>query len=791
MKIRLADLYNKEGMKDRAAGIYLEVAEALAIDQMHGEAAQIVERAKSMVTTPQVFLTQSRLCVIQKDLSGAAQHLREGLQANARSTELLEALAEIEIQTKNPERALEALVQIAQLPEKCLNLCERAIRDLVKAGRGDEGLRIFKPIGRDYARRGMGDSVAKIIKGAMGGQFTVEAWLQLAEIAHQMGNKGDQGQALQNAYAIAVQQRDQTLAATLTEQLRALGLTPDEAPAPGSAPPPQAYASPRATSEFTLPGVELTELDPVRRMQIQQFAREAENHIKTRSLDRAIEALKKILELDKANLDAIEKIAEIHRQSGVLSKVQMHYVNCAQVLAGSHKRLAVELLDKAEALVVGSTRLQRRMWGLTAEDLAKETTPLRGAGAAAPPPSALPVIELGPPAVEQGLPVIELGPPAIELSIPVAFEAPPSLAQELPDALIPLDIPDLGEPLPMPPQRDPFAAVLPVDLPPMEPEAPEILALPLAPLPASDLTFDFDMPDLALPPEPEPSAQTGAMPIFEAPATPSVLPAGIPLGAAEPDAPTFVPGMLAEPVSEGPQAAGPVVDDELQALLSDIDFQMDYGSPEEAKVELENALKLFPDHPELLSRLAIADEALRKLGHESHASQDHSFFDLTDVLGDGFLDAGEGEEMHDATNVVEKVQSVEELFSAFREGVENQVRGDDYDTHYNLGIAYKEMMLMEPAMEEFKKAMADPERTLECCSMLSICEMDQGNLDAALVWLNQGIEAPGFPPEDSIGLRYDKGELLSQLGRNDEARAEYRIVQEIDPDYRDVEARLA
>jgi tetratricopeptide (TPR) repeat protein len=146
--------------------------------------------------------------------------------------------------------------------------------------------------------------------------------------------------------------------------------------------------------------------------------------------------------------------------------------------------------------------------------------------------------------------------------------------------------------------------------------------------------------------------------------------------------------------------------------------------------------------------------------------------------------------MHDATNVVEKVQSVDELFAAFREGVENQVRGDDYDTHYNLGIAYKEMMLMEPAMEEFKKAMADPERTLECCSMLSICEMEQGNLDSAAEWLRQGIHAPGFPPEDSVGLRYDLGELLTQMGQASEARAEYQTVYEIDPEYRDVAARL-
>ena len=169
----------------------------------------------------------------------------------------------------------------------------------------------------------------------------------------------------------------------------------------------------------------------------------------------------------------------------------------------------------------------------------------------------------------------------------------------------------------------------------------------------------------------------------------------------------------------------------------------------------------------------------------------NSFFDLTDVLGTALMDSGEGEEMHDATHVVEKIQSVDELFSAFREGVEKQVKGDDYDTHYNLGIAYKEMMLIEPAIDEFKIAMRDPERTLECCSMLSICEQARGDLAAAVEWLRQGVLAPGFPPEDSIGLRYDLADIYLQQGHAEMATTEFKSVHDMDPDYRDVAARLA
>lgn len=74
--------------------------------------------------------------------------------------------------------------------------------------------------------------------------------------------------------------------------------------------------------------------------------------------------------------------------------------------------------------------------------------------------------------------------------------------------------------------------------------------------------------------------------------------------------------------------------------------------------------------------------------------------------------------------------------------------------------------------------------------MLSICEQAQGNLDAAVVWLRQGIESPGFPPEDSIGLRYDLGETLLLQGHRDEALEMFQQVYEMDPDYREVAARL-
>jgi len=735
-KVKLADLYNKEGMKDRAANIYLEVAEALSLDQMHSEANQILDRAKTMVSTPQVFLTQSRLCVIQKDLPGAAQHLREGLEMNPRSPELLDALAEVELQSRRPERALEALAQVPQLPQKSLLLCERALRDLVRAQRVEEGLRLFKPIGRDFARRGIGEAAARTLAAALQGALTAEAWLQLADIAHQGGNRGEEVEALRHAFAEAGAENDQAQAETIAQKLQGLGVRQEEVSAPFA--PAPAMQLPAPEHEAVQP-VQESEQQVILRMQIQKLQRDAQHFMQNRYMDSALESYTKVLELDPANNDAITAIADIHRASGMLTKVQMHYVKTAEKLTPlGFKNLAVDLLDRAEAMFPGSTRLYRRTLGL------------------------------------MNVPAAILPPPApVAIPMPAPREEPPRIELDPDRSWAPA-------PPPPPPAPMPAQAAPPPPPPFYEDQAslPELEPLPDAPAVPAPQGF----PEL---PEYEWKEFSDVLGGNE-----GTAPGLFPPAEAEPAEPWTVPASMPGPA---PEAAA--VSDDLASTLSDIDFQLDYGSPEEAMIEIESALGSYPGHPELVRRKDQAEASLRRLGHEVRPEAleeidfTPSFFDLTDVLGDALLESGDGEEMHDATNVVEKIQSVDELFNAFRAGVEQQVKVDDYDTHYNLGIAYKEMLLLDPAIEEFKTAMRDPERTLECCSMLAICEHTQGNLDAAVQWLQRGIEAPGFPPEDAIGLHYDLGNLYRVQDRPAEAHKEFERVFQLNPDYREV-ARL-
>jgi tetratricopeptide (TPR) repeat protein len=137
-----------------------------------------------------------------------------------------------------------------------------------------------------------------------------------------------------------------------------------------------------------------------------------------------------------------------------------------------------------------------------------------------------------------------------------------------------------------------------------------------------------------------------------------------------------------------------------------------------------------------------------------------------------------------------QAHSFEDIFAAFKKGVEQQVDSDDFETHYNLGIAYKEMGLVDEAIGELQFAARDPSRTIECCGILGLCFRDKGMPDLALKWYRRGLDMPGIDEDQSLGLRYDMAEVYREKGEFGEALKAYTDVFGVDSTYRDVSTRI-
>jgi pilus assembly protein FimV len=131
-----------------------------------------------------------------------------------------------------------------------------------------------------------------------------------------------------------------------------------------------------------------------------------------------------------------------------------------------------------------------------------------------------------------------------------------------------------------------------------------------------------------------------------------------------------------------------------------------------------------------------------------------------------------------------------EIFKEFKKGVDRQLSKEDYDTRYNLGIAYKEMGLIDEAIAEFQLAAKDEARILECSSMLGICFMEKGMPKLAVKWFEKGLASPGRSEDEYVALRYDLAMAHEAAGETDRALGLYTELYGQDANFRDVASKV-
>jgi len=125
-------------------------------------------------------------------------------------------------------------------------------------------------------------------------------------------------------------------------------------------------------------------------------------------------------------------------------------------------------------------------------------------------------------------------------------------------------------------------------------------------------------------------------------------------------------------------------------------------------------------------------------------------------------------------------EQLSEVFSMFQKEVAGQVDDEDFGTHYDLGIAYKEMSLVDEAIGEFQIAARSTERRLDCCAMLGACFMEKGMPGEAIKWYEKGITVAEAGSEESKGLQYDMAAALEV----------FQGLAAADGKYRDLAARI-
>lgn len=146
----------------------------------------------------------------------------------------------------------------------------------------------------------------------------------------------------------------------------------------------------------------------------------------------------------------------------------------------------------------------------------------------------------------------------------------------------------------------------------------------------------------------------------------------------------------------------------------------------------------------------------------------------------------------------ESLNELAEVFQEFRSELgEMNDEDEDLETHYNLGIAYREMGLLDEAIGEFQKVAQAVQRgkpfayAMNCAAMLALSFMDKGEPKIAALWYERALKTPGLDQEAVLALRYDLGISLESAGESQSALDHFRQVYAMNIDYRDVADRIA
>lgn len=132
---------------------------------------------------------------------------------------------------------------------------------------------------------------------------------------------------------------------------------------------------------------------------------------------------------------------------------------------------------------------------------------------------------------------------------------------------------------------------------------------------------------------------------------------------------------------------------------------------------------------------------------------------------------------------------VQDAVSRLQAKVQEEIGDSDPEARYNLGIAYKEMGLLNEAAQEFRTARQSPSLFLGASFLLSETLASMGEYDSAVAVLDEILSSDNLGESSALDVRYQKGLLAYNAGKQEEAREIFLSLFEMAPDYRDVRQR--
>jgi len=264
---------------------------------------------------------------------------------------------------------------------------------------------------------------------------------------------------------------------------------------------------------------------------------------------------------------------------------------------------------------------------------------------------------------------------------------------------------------------------------------------------------------------------------------------------------SYDPYAAADPTSMNAEIVAPAfVEDD----LDEADFYSGQGMYSEAMASLRTLAERHPNHPLILAKmrdvnaLHNGDAISPPTGQgEGIETVDANMLPPEATGATGMLSLDELEEVAedelDAADVEVDLDSIDSNGGEPKKRkptvmLEKPVDEGDAETHYDLGLAYKEMGLFDEAIKAFEKTLRAPNREVQCRVMIGMCQREQGNPQEAIHQFKQGLHASPTDRE-RLSLYYEIGQTYESIGDAGEALYYFESVTKRDSSFADAGAR--
>ena len=163
------------------------------------------------------------------------------------------------------------------------------------------------------------------------------------------------------------------------------------------------------------------------------------------------------------------------------------------------------------------------------------------------------------------------------------------------------------------------------------------------------------------------------------------------------------------------------------------------------------------------------------------ASEDGEFVDLgAMILADDLPERDTRMKVADEEPTGDEEKDFQEMLARFKQGIDENIDEADFQSHYDLGVAFKEMGLLDEAIAELQKALRAPEGKLRSSEAVGVCFIEKGAYVVAESILRRALELPASGDQERLGILYWLGRALEEQGKKVEARELYGRVFAVD-----------